>query len=104
MVVPEGEVGVVGGLWCQAVEEVLPAAWLVSVHCRHCLDELHVGAKERSSALARLGQRFEPEKKKWRQLSSAIYLSGFGVLAQVCLQVLGQRGGVVVDVQDPDCH
>lgn len=84
MVVPEGEVGVVGGLWCQAVEEVLSAAWLIGVHCRHRLDELHVGAKERSSALTRQSKRSKPEKK-WRELSSVAYLSSFGVLAQVCL-------------------
>ena len=40
LVVSEGEVGVVGGLWGQAVVEALSASGIVRVYGRHCPDEL----------------------------------------------------------------
>lgn len=48
LVVLQGEVGVVGGLRSQAVEEVPSAPRLVGVHRRHRLDELQ-WARERDS-------------------------------------------------------
>lgn len=41
LVVSQGEVGVVGGLWRQAVVEVLSTQRLVWIHRCHCLDQLH---------------------------------------------------------------
>ena len=40
LVVFQGEVGVVGGLWSQAVVEVLSTEGLVWIHRRHRLDQL----------------------------------------------------------------
>lgn len=43
LVVPYGEVGIVSSLGSQAVVEVLAIAWVVVVHCAHCLDQLREG-------------------------------------------------------------
>ena len=40
LVVSQGEVGVVGGLWSQAVVEVLSTRRLIWIHRRHRLDQL----------------------------------------------------------------
>ena len=40
MIVPQGEVGVVGGFGSQTVVEALSSWWLIWVLRRHCLDEL----------------------------------------------------------------
>lgn len=47
LVVPYGEVGVVSSLRGQAVVEVLAVAWVVLVHCTHCLDQLRQGQEIR---------------------------------------------------------
>lgn len=47
LVVSQGEVGVVGGLWSQTVVEALSAQRLVRVHRRHRLDQLDHRGKEK---------------------------------------------------------
>ena len=47
LVVPYGEIGVVGSLRSQAVVEVLAIAWVVLVHGAHGLDQLREGRETR---------------------------------------------------------
>lgn len=45
LVVSQGKVGVVGGLWCQAVVEVLSTPRFIWIHGCHGLDQLGEGGK-----------------------------------------------------------
>ena len=47
LVVPYGEIGVVGSLRSQAIVEVLAIAWVVLVHSAHGLDQLREGHETR---------------------------------------------------------
>lgn len=92
LVVSQSEVGVVGSLRRQAVVEAMSALRFVHIDCRHHLDELddinrHVQSTTEPGYLCALP-------------STGPYLPGFGVFTHIRLQVMRQRGRVVVHVRD----
>lgn len=92
LVVSQGEVGVVGHLRCQAVGETLSALRVIHVNCPHHVDQLdHINRHVQSTT--------EPVNR-WPATCTALYLPRFGVFTHVRLQVLRQRGWVVVHICD----
>lgn len=92
LVVSQGEVGVVGHFWCQAVGEMLSALRFIHINRCHHLDQLddtnrHVQSTAEPTNLCPV-------------TCAGLYLPGFGVFTHVRLQVLRQRGWVVVHVCD----